>query len=92
MKLPAAAVKAAVVAPAGTITVGGTVIEETLLTSETGAPDAGAALERPTEQLVLPLGPKVAAVHCSDVMFALAVSDRVAVLGTPLSDAVIMAV
>ena len=83
--------KSAEVDPACTITEVGTV--RLALSSEraTTLPLAGAAFERVTVQVVLALAVKAVAVHWSEESTTGTTSERVAVLETPVREAVMVA-
>ena len=85
--------KAAVVAPAATIAVSGTVSTPTgVAESIRTIPVTGAVLEMLAQQLVELEEPKLGLEHCTEVTCMRAVSDRLAVALTPFRLAVTLAV
>lgn len=82
----------AVVAAAATVTDDGTVrtlaIEPPIVTA---APPVGAAVDRVTVQVVLAFDPRVPVAHCSEETTAARLSESVALLEEPLSEAVTLA-
>jgi hypothetical protein len=90
----AVAVKAAVVAPAATETEAGTVRTDVLLLDRvTLVPPTGAALERVTVHVVVPVGGSVVPAHCIDVsVIVAAVTEIVTGMLDPFSAAVTIAV
>jgi hypothetical protein len=89
----AAAVKPAQVAPAGTVTEAGTLSEAELEASETVAPEAGAAPERYTVQVVDPCAVNAPLAQLMAVgTIDAPTSEMVAVWEVPLMDAVTIAV
>jgi len=68
MLAPAVALKVALVAPAVTVTEGGTVSEVLLLAIVTNEPPAGAGVFRVTAQLAVALGFRLTGLHVTDEM------------------------
>jgi hypothetical protein len=90
--LPAVAVKAALVDPAATVTVGGTVKAAALLASTTVTPPLPAALDRFAVHVDVPLEPRLVGAQDSRVKTAGATREIDAVCELPLYVAVICAV
>ena len=89
MKLPAVAVKLAVLLPAATTTVAGTVSAPVLLDRDTVTPTV---FDTVAVQVELPPGPRIAGVQLSALTAACAVSAMLAVCVLPLRLAVTTAV
>ena len=92
MNWPALALKLALVDPEAAVTDAGTV---TVFKSDFRAivnPPAGAALDKVTVQVVLPLGASEVTLHCSEERVTAAISEIVVGLEELLTEAVTVAV